>query len=83
MPRITVDFPDISLDEVARSPQGLANEVRLAAAMHWYSRGRISQGKAAEIAGLNRADFIDELNRRKVEVVQVNLKDLKDELDRG
>jgi len=33
----------------------------LAAAVEWYAQERISQGKGAEIAGLSRAEFIDEL----------------------
>ena len=57
--------------------------MRLAAAIHWYSRGLISQGKAAEIAGLDRARFLDELFRRKVPAIQVTLEELREEFGRG
>ena len=82
MPRVTLDLPDLTLPGRASTPDALARELRLAAAIQWYSRGQVSQSKAAEIAGMSRADFIDELARQKVEVVQIDLDELKDELAR-
>lgn len=41
-----------------KNPQELADEMRLAAAVKWYELGKISQGKAAQLAGLSRAEFI-------------------------
>ena len=64
-------------------PVELPDDALIAAAIHWFQRGIISQGKAAQIAGLARADFIDELARRKIDVLQVNLTDLREELSRG
>ena len=32
--------------------------MKLAAAIHWYGRGMMSQERAAELAGLTRRDFI-------------------------
>jgi predicted HTH domain antitoxin len=46
--------------------------MRIAAAVEWYAQERISQGKGAEIAGLSRAAFINELARRKISVCQVH-----------
>ena len=50
--------------------------VRLAAALEWYRRGMISQGRAAEVAGVTRADFIDALAARQIPVVQMDPEDL-------
>ena len=66
-----------------RSPEEFANEMRLAAAMHWYSRGEISQEKAAAVAGLDRADFLAALAREKVDVFAVDRESLKREMERG
>jgi predicted HTH domain antitoxin len=49
----------------------------------WYSRGEISQEKAAGIAGMDRADFLLTLAREGLEVFQVDFQDLKKELARG
>jgi predicted HTH domain antitoxin len=54
--------------------------MRIAAAVQWYARGVVSQGRAAELAGLTRADFLDELYRRKVSACQVSAEELVDEI---
>jgi len=58
-------FPALQQD-----PEGVALEMRLAAAVKWYETGRISQDKAAEIAGMSRAAFIDALGRFSVSPFQ-------------
>lgn len=73
---VTIDLPPEVLSSLRRSPEEFVRDMRLAAAVHWYSRGEISQGLAAEIAGMTRADFIDELARQKVDVVQASVADL-------
>lgn len=57
-----------------------SDEMKLAAAIHWYSQGTISQGKAAEIAGVSRAAFLEELFRRKIPAVQVTAAELAEEV---
>jgi len=45
----------------------------------WYEVGRISQAKAAEIAGLSRAAFIDALREYNVPAIQVAPSELEKE----
>jgi predicted HTH domain antitoxin len=66
----------------AQTPEAFAKEMRLAAAIEWYREGRISQGRGAEIAGLNRVAFLDELLRAKVPACQVTVDELMEEVDR-
>jgi predicted HTH domain antitoxin len=54
--------------------------MRIAAAVKWYELGRFSQGRAAEIAGLTRAGFIDALSRYKVSPFQYSTEELAEEL---
>ena len=54
--------------------------MRIAAAVQWYAQGVLSQGRAAELAGLTRAEFLDELYRRKVPACQVSVEELADEI---
>ncbi len=79
MATMTIDLPDKVLSELRSSPEAVEKDVRLAAAIEWYRRGLLSQGRAAELAGVPRADFIDELARRKVEVFSVDLEELRAE----
>jgi len=83
MPRITLDFPEELLTALRRSPDEFVHELRLAAAVHWYEKGQISQEKAASIAGLNRVDFALALAHEKSDAFLVDFDDLKRELDRG
>lgn len=77
---VTIEIPDDAFSALRRSPKEFAQEMRLAAAIHWYSREIVSQGKAAEIAGLNRRDFLEALYRAQVPACQVTIEDLAEEL---
>lgn len=83
MATITLDVPEDVFSLLRRSPEEFAREMRLGAAIHWYSQGDISQEKAAQIAGLTRPDFLQALAHRKVEVFKVDIADLKRELELG
>ncbi len=79
MKKVTVEFPEDVFSTLRRSPNEVAQEVKLAAAIDWYRRGLVSQGRAAEIAGIPRADFIDALAARRIEPVQVDPEVLDEE----
>jgi predicted HTH domain antitoxin len=57
--------------------------MRIAAAIHWYQQSAISMERAAETAGMSRAEFLAELARRRVDVFVVDEEDLARELDDG
>lgn len=82
MAEISFDFPSSFFAALRKSPREFAAEMRLAAAIHWYSQGTVSQGKASEIAGVSRAEFLEELHRRKVPAIQVTAEELEEELRR-
>jgi len=83
MPVVSIDLPAEVFSALRRSPEEFAQEMRLAAAIHWYSRSEVSQEKAAAIAGLDRTDFLAALAREEVDVFTVDLDDLKREIERG
>lgn len=80
MATVTVELPESVFATLRRSPHELEQEVLLAAAIDWYARGLVSQGRGAEIAGVPRADFIDALADRGVEVGQIDFDSLDREL---
>jgi predicted HTH domain antitoxin len=81
MATVTVEIPDSAFSALRRSPEEFAQEMRIAAAIQWYHQTLISQGKAAEIAGLSRADFLDALFRAKLPASQVTIEELTEELE--
>jgi predicted HTH domain antitoxin len=83
MTTVTLQLPDEVFSALRRSPEEFVRELRLAAAVHWYSRGEVSQEKAAQIAGLNRKEFLLALAREKVDAFLVDFDDLKRELQLG
>lgn len=83
MKTITLEFPEEVFSALRRSPDEFVRELRFAAAIYWYQRAEISQEKAAQIAGLDRTDFLDALAQRGCDAFVVDLDDLKRELRRG
>lgn len=80
---ITLELDEEVLSALRRSPDEFARELRLAAAIHWYKRGEVSQEKAAQVAGLDRTDFLLALAREGEDAFAVDLADLERELRRG
>ena len=70
MQTISIDLPETAFAALRKAPDEFVREMRIAAAVKWYELGELSQGKAAEVAGLTRAAFIDALARFKVSPLQ-------------
>ncbi len=79
---ITIELPAEVLASIAETSEAFAKEMRLAAAIEWYREGRVSLGSGAELAGLNRSDFLDALVRAKVPAGRVET-DLSNEEGNG
>lgn len=80
MTQLTLEMPESAFAVLHQAPKEFTQEMRIAAAVKWYELGRFSQGRAAEIAGLTRAGFIDALSRYKVSPFQYTAEELADEL---
>ena len=77
MPKtLSIAFPDGAFSALRVTPEEFVQELRLAAAVKWYELERISQSKAAEVAGLSRTEFIDALGRYGVSAVQTKPREL-------
>jgi len=77
---LTIDMPETVFSAIRKSPSEFAAEMRLAAAIKWYEMGIISQEKAAEIAGLTRADIISLLARFGVSPFQSTPEEIMEDL---
>ncbi|WP_413897295.1 UPF0175 family protein, partial [Rhodoferax sp.] len=52
MTQLAMDLPEGVFSALRLSPKAFAAEMRIASAVQWYGERRISQAKAAEVAGL-------------------------------
>lgn len=80
---LKLEMPEGAFSALRQDPEGLVQELRLAAAAKWYEMGIISQEKAAEIAGLSREEFIFSLARYGVSLFQYTIEEIKEELERA
>ena len=80
--QVCVDLPEGAFSALRASPEVFVKEMRLAAAVKWYEMEMVSQAKAAELAGVTRAEFLEALKRYKVSPFQVTREQLAEEFAR-
>lgn len=74
---ITLDVPEKVLLAEKTDEASFARELLILAAMKLYELGRLSSGRAAELAGMSRIEFLLSLGRYKVFPFQAELTDLE------
>jgi predicted HTH domain antitoxin len=82
MVHMTLDMPEEVLAALRTDPEGFARELRLAAAVKWYELRRVSQERAAKIAGLSRAEFVTALGQFGVTPFQQTAQEALEEAGR-
>jgi len=83
MVRIAFEIDEGVLARFHKAPAEFARELRIAAAVKWYELQLVSQGRAAEIAGLTRAELLDALGRYGVSPFQDTVEELIEAKDAG
>ena len=80
MNTVSINVPEAAFTALGNNQEDLERELLTAAVVKWFELGRISQGKAAEILGLSRAEFLDVLSNYRVSAWQYTKEDLDEEL---
>lgn len=75
--QITLEIPEKVLLAEKTDEVSFARELRLLAAVKLYELGRLSSGRAAELAGMPRVEFLLALSSYKVFPFQAELNDLE------
>ena len=81
--QVTVDIPDDAARVLGKPADQFGREMLVAAVLRWFEEGRLSQGQAAVMLGMNRGEFFDLLYEHRVSPVQMTLDDLEEDFRRG
>ncbi|KHD04045.2 hypothetical protein PN36_01985 [Candidatus Thiomargarita nelsonii] len=66
MPMVQIQLPEEALISLKETPATFANEIKVLAAVKLFELGRLSSGRAAQLAGMSRVAFLMSLGRYQV-----------------
>ena len=78
--QLIVEYPDVLPDALQVSRREFEQEARMAMAVKLFELGRLTSGQAAQLAELDRVQFILNLHRYGVSPVQVTPEELAEDL---
>ncbi len=80
MKTLKIPYPDDLPKALGETPEEFERELKLLMAAKLYELGRISSGRAAELAGVSRVELLNQLGRHRISVFNYPLKELEREI---
>ena len=77
---LTIDYPEGLETAVSTTRKELEAQIRLMAALKMFELGKLSSGKAAQLAGIPRVEFFEMCGRYQVPIVNYTADELEAEL---
>ena len=78
---LTIKYPSGFENAVHLSKEEMEQHIRLMAALKMFELGKVSSGKAAELAGMSRVEFIETCGRYHVSVFNYTPEELEKEIN--
>ena len=79
---LTIDYPEGLETAVSTTRQEFGAQIRLMAALKMFELGKLSSGKAAQLAGISRVEFFEMCGRYHVPIVNYSADEIEAELTR-
>ncbi len=76
---LTIEYPEGLETAVGTTPSELEAQIRLMAALKMFELGKLSSGKAAQLAGMPRVLFFEMCGRYQVPLVNYSPEELEEE----
>ena len=80
MAELTIQYPDDLLVASGKPRKAVEDELRVVLAMKLFELGQFSLGKAAELAGMGKVRFMDELGRLRIPVIDLDDVETQEEM---
>lgn len=81
MEKIVLEVPDEVLISLKETPSEFSRDLLMLAAVKLYQMGRLSSGRAAQLAGIPRVSFLQSLSRYDVPIFNLTPEELKQDLE--
>ncbi len=80
MQTLSITYSDDLLISTGKSKKAFEQEMRFLLAVKLFELGRLTVGKAAELCNMNKMQFMDELGRMEIPVINLDNDQILDEL---
>ena len=81
MERIILEIPEEVLISLKETPSELSRDIRMLAAVKFYQIGKLSSGRAAQLAGVSRISFLQALSLYDVSIFDLTPEELKQDIE--
>jgi predicted HTH domain antitoxin len=81
MSSISLEIPEEVLISLKETPESLSRKISILAAVKLFELGKLSSGRAAQLAGISRVEFLMALGRYQVSLFSLTSQELEQDVN--